>query len=210
MTSFAVNTNRRSGFTLAEILLAMLVFAIAITTILALLARSIETVDEIVLKDEAMRLSSAVERELSQIPFRRLYQSFAPHNNAVREMHVFHYRVDPEDREPVANLGVREFAVVPFVHPVTGGGWHASIDTPDPQDAFNVREGRYFRVRLSVSPTNPIPLNDMPADSDDPNDLYESAALVLFAEFIPIGGPFAGAVPASPRVVYSYNFAVRR
>ena len=210
MSKFSPKTDARSGFTLAEILLAMLVFAIAITTILALLARSIETVDEIVLRDEAMRLSSAVERELSQIPFRRLYQSFAPHDSAVREMHAFQYRIDPTTRNPVANLGVDTFAVVPFAHPVGGNGWHQDVETPNPQEPFNVRDGRYFRVRLSVSPTNPIPPGDMPADSDDPNDLYESAALVLFAEFIPMGGPLAGAVPASPRGVYSYNFAVRR
>ncbi len=211
MTSFAVNTNRRSGFTLAEILLAMLVFAIAITTILALLARSIETVDDIVLKDEAMRLSSAVERELTQIPFRDLYESFAPHSTSERYMHAFHYRVIPSNRQPQTDRASQEFQVVPFAHPFDQGGndWRPSVDKPDPSEPFQARDGRYFRVRLSVSPTNPKDKDDekeTPSNADN----YESAALVLFAEFIPLGSPAVTTVPNTARVVYSYNFAVRR
>ncbi len=203
MTSFAVNTNRRSGFTLAEILLAMLVFAIAITTILALLARSIETVDDIVLKDEAMRLSSAVERELGNKPFSDLYNLVrATSAENPLEINAFHYRASPDAiRTPEPDRNETDVVIVPFVRErgastPTGGIAEAS--------AFAARDGRFFRVLIQVSPTNPEGTS-LPNTSD----AYPSAALVLFARFIPIGGPNLG-VPANPRDVYSYNFAVRR
>jgi prepilin-type N-terminal cleavage/methylation domain-containing protein len=186
-----INYSRRSGFTLAEILLAMLVFSIAITTILALLARSIETVDEIVLKDEAMRLSSAVEQQLMELPFNDLYASIYPDN--VIEMRAFHFRANnDDDRDPQPNRAIEDVVILPFAQPVG----------VDPDAEFAARDGRYFRVRLQLSPTNPTPLTPLA-------DNYPSAALVLFAEFIPLAGPSAS-IPASPRIVYSYNFAVRR
>ncbi|MCC5845963.1 MAG: hypothetical protein JJU05_17080 [Verrucomicrobia bacterium] len=170
----------------------MLVFAIAITTILALLARSIETVDEIVLKDEAMRLSSAVERELTQMPFNQIYNDIYPDN--VIEMHAFHYRANNDNnRTPQPDRTVDNVLVVPLARRANEG--------VDPE--FAARDGRYFRVRLRLSPTNPT---DLVANVDS----YPSAALVLFAEFIPLGSPATTSIPGSARVVYSYNFAVRR
>jgi prepilin-type N-terminal cleavage/methylation domain-containing protein len=183
----------RAGFTLAEILLAMMVFAIAITTILALLARSIETVDEIVLKDEAMRLSSAVEREMTtSLTFNEVYDAI---NGApFIEMHAFHYRaLNDGARTAQPDRSEEDVLIVPFAGPR-----NATVPTQE----FAAREGRYYRVRLTLSPTNPETLTATA-------DTYPSAALVLFAEFIPLGGPTLE-LPADPRVVYSYNFAVRR
>lgn len=182
--------SRRAGFTLAEILLAMMVFSIAITTILALLARSIETVDEIVLKDEAMRLSSAVEKSVSDLGFNTIYNSIYPDN--VIEMHAFHYRADATTRQPQPDRTAENVVILPLAAPLG-----QNVDSE-----FAARDGRYFRVRLRLSPTNPEPL------VQDVNN-YPSAALVLFAEFVPLGAPNIP-TPASPRVVYSYNFAVRR
>lgn len=194
MKHFIKNEYSRAGFTLAEILLAMLVFSIAITTILALLARSIETVDDIVLRDEAMRLSSAVEQELSNAPFAAVYNQFATSGQVF--MHAFHYRVSNDDqRAPVVDRTITDVLILPFV---TG------VNNSVP-DRFAAREGRYYRVRLSVSPTNPLGTNLPPSHLD-----YESAALVLFAEFFPLGSPSVTGVPANAREVYAYNFAVRR
>ncbi len=203
MMQISTSTHRRAGFTLAEILLAMLVFAIAITTILALLARSIETVDEIVLKDEAMRLSSAVERELSRIPFNDLFPQVrqATFANPL-ELNVFHYRAEyDENRTPHPDRTDADALILPFVT------FRASPQTePFTQEtAFGARDGRFFRVLLSVSPTNPIQGDLSAIDPDD----YESAAIVLYARFIPLGAPGIN-TPATPRVIYSYNFAVRR
>ena len=194
MSKITQTSYSRAGFTLAEILLAMLVFAIAITTILALLARSIETVDEIVLKDEAMRLSSAVERELSNASFQNVYSQFTSPNPVF--MHAFHYRVsNDDDRIPVVDRDVSDVLILPYA---TGADNNVNAE-------FAARDGRYFRVRLTVSPTNPLGIT-LPPEHED----YDSAALVLFAEFIPLGSPTIETVPASARVVYSYNFAVRR
>ena len=190
MIQISTSTQRRAGFTLAEILLAMLVFAIAITTILALLARSIETVDEIVLKDEAMRLSSAVERELINMEFDVVYNAIT--SNPFIEMHAFHYRVNTNDRLPQPDRTVEDVIILPFADGVN----------EEVNDEFAARDGRYFRVRLTLSPTNPT----TPTPTADE---YPSAALVVFAEFIPLGAPGI-TTPATPRVVYSYNFAVRR
>jgi len=203
MTSFAVNTNRRSGFTLAEILLAMLVFAIAITTILALLARSIETVDDIVLKDEAMRLSSAVERELQGLPFDQVFDLFVedPNSNPLEDdpkvvdFLAVHVRTDSDRKTPYPVIGEDDvpgenYWIVPFVV------------TTLPSEILEARAGRLFRVRMQVSPTNPegSPLSGSA-------NLYPSAAIVIFAEFFAIGSPAQTAVG---RPIYSYNFAVRR
>lgn len=192
MSNFSPKPDTRAGFTLAEILLAMLVFSIAITTILALLARSIETVDEIVLKDEAMRLSSALERELINADFNVVYDQI--NDNPYVYRHAFHYRVSNDDqRNPVPDRNVTNVLILPFS---TGANNTVTNE-------FAAREGRYFRVRLSLSPTNPAPL-------ENTADEYPSAALVLFAEFIPVGGPMVTPIPDGARVVYSYNFAVRR
>lgn len=193
------STFKRAGFTLSEILLAMLVFAIAITTILALLARSIETVDEIILKDEAMRLSGAMESELAQLTFNEVYalvRQLGDGSPTPPVLHVLHYRVDPQTLQPRisrdGNPG-EDYLVIPFVGTV--------LDAES--DQFRAREGRYFQVRLLESATNPV------AMVPDPNN-YMSAVVVIYAEFVPLAVPTMNAYTTTVRPVYSYNFAVRR
>lgn len=205
--------DRKSGFTLAEILLAMLVFAIAISTILALLARSIETVDEILLKDEAMRLGGAVENFMEEMPFTEAYDLIHREIMSPDSVHVYayFYRGEPGNSRddgtlvPVSNP-LENHVVVPGVR----GGNDDLID-----DDVAARESRIFRVKMEVSPANPFGDEDDLRDVPDPNAVvggvpeYDSAVLVVFAEFYPVpsvGFPLTD--ESSP--VYSYNFAVRR
>jgi len=185
--------SRRAGFTLSEILLAMLVFTIAISTILALLARSIEAVDEIVVKDEAMRISSALEQHLQSMSFNNVFGEIR--NNTVYQ--AFHYRVGSDQSTPridrTGAAGV-DYFVVPFI----GTGQTAA------SNEFRAREGRFFLVKLTVSPTNPLGTS-LPVTADT----YMSAALVIYAEFFTIGSP-GSSIPANATPVYAYNFAVRR
>jgi Tfp pilus assembly protein PilV len=81
----------KAGFTLAEILLAMMVFAIAISTILALLARSIETADSILVKDEAIGLSSAVDSFMNEQAFATVYEDVL----SGKGLFAYHYRANP-------------------------------------------------------------------------------------------------------------------
>lgn len=220
----------KAGFTLSEILIAMLVFAIAITTILALLARSIEAVDEIVLKDEAMRLSGTVEAFMSDIPFNDAYR-------LVRQNHFLHtfvYAGDPNagrshdgtmrqipgDPPNFASLTAGEdFVPFPAVWATgrytapNGNSVNETISARIAGRTFPARTGRYFHVRLSISGTNPIPAGSLPPNPDD----YESAVLVVFAEFFPANTPprndqhpEARFNQPGARSAYSYNFAVRR
>lgn len=200
----------RQGFTLAELLLAMLVFAIAITTILALLARSIETVDEILVKDEAMRLSGAVEDEFEKLPFEAVY-NWVGRLGTSNEVKIFayNYRGDPENIRPSdgtlvpvpsrAGTPGEDYVVTPGIRRISG-----SFVPQRLEDDLAALEGRLFLVRYSLSPNNPEP---MTASSDT----YPSAVLVLFAEYFPIPNLNStnvedlGIAPA-----YSYNFAVRR
>ncbi|MCC5847192.1 MAG: prepilin-type N-terminal cleavage/methylation domain-containing protein [Verrucomicrobia bacterium] len=216
---------RRAGFTLAEILLAMLVFAIAITTILALLARSIETVDEIVLRDEAMRLSSAVESFMRDLPFNEAYEFVR--NESVYLQGNF-YSADPNrnlrvdgtmweipitDRNQAQMNAGEDFLVAPVVRPnrpfTANNGRAINLGAARnlAERDYRARMGRYFQIRLVVSETNPIAAADMPSNPDD----YESAVIVVYAEFYPMPTwerVFSDNPNARP--VYSYNFAVRR
>ena len=213
---------KRAGFTLAEILLAMLVFAIAITTILALLARSIETVDEIVLRDEAMRLSSAVEGFMRDIPFNEAYEIV---RNEGIYLHGNFYAGDPDqalrvdstprefsitDRQQAQMVAGQDFISIPVIRPnraytaTDGRVITAAQSAVLARRDFDARVGRYFQVRLVESETNPV---DMVPNPDN----YESAVIVIYAEFYPMPthqSVFSDNPNARP--VYSYNFAVRR
>jgi prepilin-type N-terminal cleavage/methylation domain-containing protein len=205
---------RRAGFTLVEVLLAMLVFAIAITTILALLARSIESVNQIVLKDEAMRLSGAVEEYMRGQPFNTSYGLVG----AGRVLHTFNYRAapvtsgsgsegnlptrsPPEDRSGIMG---KDYWVVPGVSSLPDGDSTLT-------GFFRAREGRWFKVRLTLSASNPIPL---PANMPPNPDNYPHAVVVIYAEFYPVSNPniptpwLRGTTAVKP--VFAYNFAVRR
>lgn len=190
--------NRRAGFTLSEILLAMLVFAIAISTILALLARSIEAVDEIVLKDEAMRVSSAVEIAARSLSFNDFYTEVVSRSGTSSPMIVYAFSQ--------RDVGPR--AVFRSDNPIPPR--YANLEPPifltseQLRVAANQREGRIFKVTLTVSETNPAGNVNLPANPDQ----YESAVVVVLADFHPVGN-IETPVPG-PRVAHSYHFAVRR
>lgn len=212
----------RSGFTLAEILLAMLVFSIAITTILALLARSLETADEILLKDEAIQLSSALDVYMSEIPFTEAYDIV----KNVGIVSAFQYRGDliagaradgtlsPYTLEENSVLG-QDYVLTPAIRKLGNTGDESE------------RTGRLFYVRLLESPANPYAVQNggtgnLPDTPNDPSDFYDSAVLVIFAEFFSVPRTFSSTEFEEFRTrgtanlnddlqpVFSFNFAVRR
>lgn len=193
---------RKAGFTLAEILLAMMVFAIAITTILGLLARSIETADTILIKDEAIGLSSSVESFMSELSF---VDAFNGVKNGV-DLYAYRYRTKPDgvDTAPALTdadqLGVT-YLVVPRVRP--------DNDDPNLDIEIAAREGRLFRVNLEVSPANPLgeDISSRSPDSVDDTTGYNSAVLVILADFYEVPDK---SVPSGNDPVFSFNFAVRR
>lgn len=212
MRSHKSSSSSKKGFTLTELLLAMLVFAIAITTILALLARSIETVDEVLLKDEAMRLSGAVEDFHENQSFNASYTGFNGMSAGTLQLLAFNYRGIPDQAansdgslQPFAALnGVvnEDFVLTPFV------GYNGLNPTATGILTSNLTglEGRLFLVRLSVSPNNPV-AQPLPANPDT----YASAVLVLYAEYFPVSALDnldVDALGISP--AYSYTFAIRR
>ncbi len=210
------STHRKSGFTLAEILLAMMVFAIAITTILGLLARSIETADTILVKDEAIALSSAVDSAMSEMDFATAYDEVRQGSH----LYAYHYRAYPNQTpnsdgtlKPYQNMtGTSmigsDYVVVPGVR--LSGDSFLSADMP-------ARDGRLFYVELSESEANPYSIQNgsgnLPANPDAAGSngypAYDSAVIVVFAEFYEVSNTTAS--PASSATpVFSFNFAVRR
>lgn len=195
---------RRAGFTLAEILLAMLVFAIAITTILALLARSVETAQEILTKDEAIGLSSSVENFMTSIPFLEAYQ-LLPANPAAPPgvLFAYQYRSDPNTGNPVADPD-EDYEVVPWAS--------KSTDLPSLNALSPALESRLFKVALRVSPANPAPTGQvLHPDPNTGNPLnYNSAVVVVYAEFYPVPTYDFDPIARGLEPVFSFNFAVRR
>ncbi|MGA0370011.1 MAG: type IV pilus modification PilV family protein, partial [Kiritimatiellia bacterium] len=185
--------------TLAEILLAMMVFAIAITTILGLLARSIETADSILIKDEAINLSSAVDSYMSELPFADAYDLVTASGRA--SLYAFNYRMNPNTLTPHQNLDSGDTLGEDYV--VVPGVFETVSDALD-----EAREGRLFEVKLSVSPVNP--------SSKTPNvDDYDQAVLVILADFYNV--PSTSFVVQTDTSkddyippVFSFTFAVRR
>ncbi|MDF3129928.1 prepilin-type N-terminal cleavage/methylation domain-containing protein [Kiritimatiellaeota bacterium B1221] len=208
-------TKVKAGFTLAEILLAMMVFAIAITTILGLLARSIETADTILVKDEAITLSSALDSAMSEMDFDTAYDQVRQGGH----LYAYHYRADPENTNSDGTLRAftnitgssmigEDYVVVPGVR-LSGDSLLAAD--------MNALDGRLFYVELSESDANPYTIQNgkgnLPADPDAAGSngypAYDSAVIVVFAEFYEVSNttnPPAGS--ANP--VFSFNFAVRR
>ncbi len=210
------SSHSRSGFSLAEILLSMLVFAIAISTILALLARSVETADEIVLKNEAIDLSSSLDAYLSDQAFIDVYDLVRDTDRGF--LYAYSYRGDlgaslqtdgslaPHTLQPDSELGI-DYDITPAIRdPDDPDITQAQLDAED-----QAREGRLFYVRLSVSPANPfgevLPPN--PNATSGSSVVYDSAVLVIYAEFLPI--PVFGFTPgADADPVFAFNLAVRR
>jgi prepilin-type N-terminal cleavage/methylation domain-containing protein len=211
MTPSPDKTQDRSGFTLTELLLAMLVFAIAITTILALLARSIETVDEVLLKDEAMRLSSAVEDFFENQDFNTSYRNSLRATKDQIQLVAFSYRGIPDDVHtsgtlkpyvPLDGTVNEDWVLTPWV----GYRLASDVNNTELNSVIRAQEGRLFLVRLRVSPNNPV-------TASLPNfaDTYPSAVLVLYAEYYPVSSlnnMDVDALGTSP--AFSYTFAIRR
>lgn len=204
----------RSGFTLAEILLAMMVFAIAITTILALLARSIETADSIIVKDEAIGLSSAVDSYMSELSFLEAYE--VVRNNV--DLFAYQYRATQNtDGTLQAYPVISDTAKLGETY-IISTGVRKEVETTELEDDIPALEGRLFRVILSVSPANPFDDGSNPKTiPSGPNDAgtggfpkYDSAVLVIFAEFYPVPGQDFDPVANDIDPVFSFNFAVRR
>lgn len=210
---FSSNRKSRGGFTLVEILLAMMVFAIAITTILALLARTIESVGEVVLKDEAMRLCPALEAKLRSMPFDEVYNLVQPTvgTSSKAAIYAYFYRGKPNTTRSDGSLvpetdgrgtpGV-DFVVTPGVRLIGGS---------ELKEDIAAKNGTVFRVNLEV----PDQFATVPFPAGNP-DAYNSAVIVLYAEFYPdyrninISGVNFGSQPAGSKVAFAYNFAVRR
>lgn len=216
LSTGSIRRSDRQGFTLAELLLAMLVFAIAITTILALLARSIETVDEILLKDEAMRLSGAVENFFESSSFDDSFEILRSEGSAnPRHVFAYLYRGDPEATrndgtlEPIISregVSGEDYVVIPGVRQKIG-----NFVPPKLEDDFEALEGRLFHVRLTLSPNNPVYNEGSPGSSLPNNpDNYPSAVVVVLAEYFAIPNLEADLDDLGNSPAYSYNFAVRR
>jgi prepilin-type N-terminal cleavage/methylation domain-containing protein len=228
----------KTGFTLAEILMAMMVFAIAISTILALLARSIETADSILIKDEVISLSSSLDSFMAELPF---YDSASATLNPddpdayklvrdQRALFAYQYRgnltVNPRSDSSLVPIEVlsdtdklgESYTVVPGVRPAGNSLLEDDIDA---------LEGRLFLINLRVSDANPIGTTLVP-DPNAPNGTvpaYNSAVLVVLAEFYQVAPVLATDstafqakmaeinntnVSLRPNPVFSFNFAVRR
>ncbi|WFB37361.1 prepilin-type N-terminal cleavage/methylation domain-containing protein [Kiritimatiellota bacterium B12222] len=205
--------SRKSGFTLAEILLAMMVFAIAITTILALLSRTLEQTDSVLVKDEAINLSSAVDNFMSEIPFTTAYQAVVNQPNS----HLFAYQY----RAEVNGSGV--LVPYPTVQPgdqvgvdyevVTGVRWPGDVAELAAEVA--ALDGRLFKVYLEVSEANPLGNTGLDSDpntvSGSPAVLsYDSAVLVVFAEMYAVPSTEFPLVRTEVTPDFSFNFAVSR
>lgn len=220
---------RKAGFTLAEILLAMMVFAIAITTILGLLARSIETADSILIKDEAISLSSAVDEFMAQLPFYDPNEPLSSYTLVRDQTALFAYKFranqitgNPLTPHPIIAqgevMGVN-YLVVPKVR---------EEGNTELTDEIEALDGRMFLVKIQPSEANPFGKDLKDPSLSNPNDtdsnglpVYDSAVLVVFAEFFQVPPSVAidsGLFSAfSERIknkevspVFSFNFAVRR
>lgn len=206
----------RAGFTLAEILLAMMVFAIAITTILGLLARSIETADSILVKDEAIGLSSAVDSYMSELDFREAYDLVVNAAPTGGYLYAYRYRAYPSavrtdgtlnaypDLKDTDQLGT-DYVVVSGVRPPGDARLADDVDS---------RDGRIFQVHLSVPDANPFS-GTLPSDPDQMSGstgfpAYDEAVLVIYAEFYQVNGVGAKLNTSSVTPDFSFNFAVRR
>jgi|GEM_PF-1097766 len=227
----------RSGFTLAEILLAMMVFAIAITTILALLARSIETADSIIVKDEAISLSSAVDSYMSGLPFYDLTDPLNAYSSVQdsgrRLLYTYQYRAIPNtdrgDGTPEVFTGDMSDSVVGTDYIIVSGVRDPSVPIQRGYLATDIGaiESRFFLVSLEVSPANPfngtLDPNPNAAGGSDGFPVYDSAVLVIFAEFYSVSPTTetdkndlidVNNTPSNPdddlTPVFSFNFAVRR
>ena len=220
----------KSAFTLAEILLAILVFAIASSTILALLARSIETAEEILVKDEAMNLTSALESYMDELPF---FDSGSALNayTLIQDtsrvgLWAFQYAGDLNDLRtdgtlfPMDDLDGEvlgeDYTIIPTIR-------DPGLEAAELAAEADAKSGRVFFVRLQESPANPWrqdngmdPLPDNPNEDDGMGrPRYNSAVLVIQADFFAMPRVITAAgqlntLLSNSTPAFTYNFAVRR
>ena len=197
------------GFTLVEILLAMFVFAIAISTIIALLARSIETADEILLKDEAINLSSALDAYMTELPFVDAYNMI----RTSQPVYAYQYRGIPGDTRSNGTLepfdGIVADSSIGEDYIITPAIRDPDTETAEIIEEMSARDGRLFYVGLSKSPANPFAAQNGGVGTLPAEPAYDSAVLVIFAEFFVAPAP-GWEPPAELDPIFSFNFAVRR
>lgn len=208
---------RRAGFTLMEVLLAMLVFVTAITTILALLIRSVEKVNEVVKQDQAVRLTSTVENFFNKIGFDSTYNTVFV-NNEVNYV-AFRYRADPTRmRTDSALFGLdtpeavpdanNEHVMFPAFWPkdyAGSAGWPSEWETNLNQD-FAARDGNAFWVVVEevVAPGGYPPTS---AGINDPVN-YPAAVVMLRASFYDLFSLSSSETVGDP--IHTHTFGVRR
>jgi prepilin-type N-terminal cleavage/methylation domain-containing protein len=169
------------AFTLVEVVLALGVFAILIIGCIALLSLSSNSLRDVVTRDEAIHLTTALKQHLNHL-------SFAASYKLVRDKSVLYvctYRAKSSgtqtDGTPTGYTGNgrnagEAYVVVPTVRDAQDA-LLKSNDLPS-------REGRIFRVKLSPSLSNPTLESTLPADADT----YTESVITVKAQFFPMNG----------------------
>lgn len=206
--------SRRSGFSLTEVLLAMLVFVVAVGTILALLTRNIEMVNRLSMENEAMRLGATLEQRFSRQAQREGFGNFYASVENGATYYCYHYNggtgtslIDgeylPNPLYPLpenAALG-EDYIVVPSARPATG----ANLTRIG--DEVVALDGTLFMVELERLDEGSHPGAGFPPVSAT---AANSAVIVIQASFYPVGAVGITVDPAEVDPTYEYILAVRR
>jgi len=197
-----------SGFTLVEVVLALGVFAILIVGCIGLLSLSSNSLRDVVTRDEAIHLTSALKQHLNRLSFDSAYQLVQQN----KEVYVCSYRSRSEGTTTATTNA--DGSITKYTGTNRNAG-EAYVVVPTVREAQDLLlqsndipslEGRIFRVRLKVSNTNPI--TTLPASSS----AYTEGVLTVQAQFFPLNGINPGAAPTSAGTAPSQTctFAVLR
>lgn len=177
-----LRTHRNRAFTLVEVVLALGVFAILIVGCIALLSLSSNSLRDVVTRDEAVHLTSALKQHLNQLSFDTTYKMVYDKS----AVYVCTYRAQPQgttnaDGTPIRYSGSARnsgegYVVVPTVR--------EAQDLLLKSNDLPSREGRIFRVKLSPSSTNPVPAASLPSTAAT----YTESILTVQAQFFPLNG----------------------
>lgn len=172
-------SGRNRAFTLVEVVLALGVFAVLIVGCIALLSLSSNNLRDVVTRDEAVHLTSALKQHLNQLNFDTAYK-LVRDNSAV---YVCSYRAQSQGTNPdgtptryagTARSAGEAYVVVPTVR--------EAQDVLLKSNDLPSREGRIFRVKLGLSVTNPV--TALPSSSS----LYTEGVLTVQAQFFSLNG----------------------
>ena len=176
----------RRGFTLVEVVLALGVFAILIVGCIGLLSLSSSTLRDVVTRDEAIHLTSALKQHLNQLSFDAAYKLVGnPNNPNPNDLYICSFRAQAQgttnpDGTPLGYSGTARSAGEAYVVlPTVREAQDALLKSND----LPAREGRIFRVKLSLSASNPV-ITQLPVASAD----YHEAVLTIQAKFFPLNG----------------------